>query len=100
MIFFFFYLESNEDVSDKSDDEGSRSGFTSGSCSFVFFSENYVGRVSSSKPVVSVSSSESVCRVSISRYVGRVSKIFSIGRVSGIMKVGRIGELIRIGDLI
>ena len=65
LIFFFFALESNEDVSNESDDEGSGSGFTSGSCSFLFFSENYVGHVSSSKYIVSVSSSESVGRVSI-----------------------------------
>ena len=56
--------------------EGSRSGFTSGSCSFSFFSENLVGRVSSSKPI------------------GRVSGISSVGRVSGILKVGQIRELI------
>ena len=31
MLFFFFDLQSDEDVSDKSDDEGSGSGFTSGS---------------------------------------------------------------------
>ena len=31
MIFFFFAFESDEDVSDESDDEGSGSGFTSGS---------------------------------------------------------------------
>ena len=31
MILFFFALESNDDVSDEPDDEGSGSGFTSGS---------------------------------------------------------------------
>ena len=73
LVFFFFSLESNGDVSDKSVDDGSGSGFTSGSCSFSFFSENSVGRVSSSKSVGSVSSSECVGRVSSSESVGRVS---------------------------
>ena len=31
MLLFFFDLESDDDVSDESDDEGSGSGFTSGS---------------------------------------------------------------------
>ena len=75
LLFFFFALESDEDVSDKYDHEGSGSGFTSGSCSFSFSSENSIGCVSSSK------------------YVGRVSELFSVGRVSGILKVGRIREL-------
>ena len=58
---------------------------------FHFFSENSVGRVSSSK---------SVGHVSGLFYVGRVGVVLSVGRVSGILKVGRIGELIRIGKLI
>ena len=49
---------------------------------FSFFSENSVGRVSSSKSV------------------GRVGWIFSVGRVSWILKVGCVRELIRIGHLI
>ena len=57
VLFFFFALESNEDVSDESDDAGSGSGFTSGLYSFLFFSENSVGRVSSPKSVGNVSSS-------------------------------------------
>ena len=73
MLLLFFALESDDDVSDESDDEGSRSGFTSDSCSFSFFSENSVGRVRSSKFVGSVSSSGSVVRV---------NGIFSFGRVS------------------
>ena len=32
MIFFFFALDSDGDVSDESDDEGSGSGFTSDFC--------------------------------------------------------------------
>ena len=72
----------NEDVSDESDDEGSGSGFTTGSCSFLCFSENSVGRVRTSKSVGSVSSSESVSRASISRSVGRVSGLVSVSRVS------------------
>ena len=56
-----FALESDDDVSDESYDEGSGSGFTSGSsCSFSFFPENSFGRVSSSKTVGCVSISESV----------------------------------------
>ena len=61
---------------------------------FFIFSENSVGRVSSSKSVGSVTSSESVSCVSISRSVDRFSGIFSVGCVRGILKVGRIGELI------
>ena len=57
LAFLFSTLESDEDVSDESDNEGSGSGFTSASCSFLFFSENSVGPVSSSKYVGSVSSS-------------------------------------------
>ena len=47
LLFFFFALESDEDVSDEYGDKGSGSGITSGSCTFSFFSENFVGRVSS-----------------------------------------------------
>ena len=82
MLLSFFALESDEDVSDESGNEGPGSGLTSGSCSFSFFSKNSVAHVSSSKSVGSVSSSESVGRVSISKYVGRVSGIFSVGCVS------------------
>ena len=64
LFLFFIALESDEDVSDESEDEGSGSGFTSGSCSFSFFSENSVGHVSSSQSVRCVGSSESVGRVS------------------------------------
>ena len=39
LFLLFFVLESDEYVSDESDDEGSGSGFTSGSCSFSFFPE-------------------------------------------------------------
>ena len=35
--FFFFALESNEDVSDEYDNEGSGSGSTSGSCISSYF---------------------------------------------------------------
>ena len=99
--FYFSSLLSPMKMSlDKSGDEGSGSGFTFGSCSFLFFSENSVGLVSSSKSVGCVSSSKFVGRVSISEFVGRVDGIFSFGRVSGILKVGQIGELIRIGVLI
>ena len=72
LLFFFFALEADEDISDESDDKVSGSGFTSGSCSFLFFSENSVGNVSSSG---------SVGRVSISGSVGRVNEIFYVGRV-------------------
>ena len=48
---------------------------------FRFFSENSVGRVSSSKYIGSVSSSESVGCVRISKSVGLVSEIFSVGSV-------------------
>ena len=37
LVFFFLALESDEDIADESDDEGSGSGFTSGSCTFSFF---------------------------------------------------------------
>ena len=63
---FLRSLESDEDIYDKSNNGGSGSGFTSGSCSFSLFSENSVGRVSSSKSVGRVSRSESVGRVSSS----------------------------------
>ena len=79
MLFFFFSLESNEDVSYESEDEGSGSRFTSDSCSFSFFSENSVGRVSSSNSVGRVSSSKSVGRVSVSEPVGRFSQMFLFG---------------------
>ena len=49
---------------------------------FLFFSENSVGCVSSSKPVGRVSISESVGRASISESIGRVSGLLSVGRVS------------------
>ena len=45
VIFFFFALESDDDVFDESDDEGSGSGFTSGSYVSSFF-ELSVDRVS------------------------------------------------------
>ena len=37
MLFFFFALESDDDVSDESDDEGSGSGFNSGLYVFSCF---------------------------------------------------------------
>ena len=43
--FFFFALESDDEVYDKSDDEGSGSGLTSGSCVSSYF-ELSVDRVS------------------------------------------------------
>ena len=46
VIFFFFALESYDDVSDESENEGSGFGFTLGSCSFSFFSENSVALLS------------------------------------------------------
>ena len=52
--FFFFALESDEDISDESDDECYGSGFTSGPCPFLFFSKNSVGSASSSESVGSV----------------------------------------------
>ena len=79
LILLFFDIESNEDVSDESDNAGSGSGFTSGSCSFSFFSENSVG---------CVSSSESIGRVSSSKTVDHVSGIFSVSRVSGMSSLG------------
>ena len=45
VLIFFFALESDEDVSEKSDDEGSGSGFTSGLCVSSYF-EQSVNRVS------------------------------------------------------
>ena len=66
LLRFLFDRKSNEDISDESDNEGSGSGFTSGLCSFSFFSENSVGSVSSSESVGTVSSSEPVGRVSLS----------------------------------
>ena len=72
-ILFFFTLEYDDDVSGEYDDAGSAFGFTSGSCSFSFFSKNSIGRVSISKSVGRASISESVGRVSISEPVGRVS---------------------------
>ena len=72
-FYFFFALESDEDISDESDNEGSGSRFTSGSCTLSFFSEKSVG---------SVSSPGSVGHGGISKSVGRVSGIFSVGRVS------------------
>ena len=78
LLFIFFFLESDEDVSDESGDEDSRSWFTSGSCSFSFFSKNFVGRVSSSKFVGRVISSKSVGRVNLFLYVGRVSEILNL----------------------
>ena len=65
----FFFLSHLFFFDDESDDDGSRSG-SSGTCSFSFFSENSVGRVSSSKSVDHVSGfscngvTKSVCRVS------------------------------------
>ena len=46
MLFFFFALESDDDVSDESDDEGSGSGFASVSCVSPCF-ELFVDRLSS-----------------------------------------------------
>ena len=88
LAFFFFALESDKDISNESDDEGSGSGFTSGPCSFLFFYENSVGCVMSSKSVSIMISSESVGRVNISKSVVRVRGIFSVGSFSGILKVG------------
>ena len=45
MLFFFFAFKFNDDVSDKSDDEGSGSGFISGSFVSLCF-ELSVDRVS------------------------------------------------------
>ena len=50
----FFFLSSLFFFSDEPDDDGSGSG-SSGTCSFSFSSENYVGHVSSSKSVGRVS---------------------------------------------
>ena len=58
MRFFFFALESDEDVSEKSDDEGSRSGFTSSSCVSSCFeiSVDRVSLLSSNQVTISVGS--------------------------------------------
>ena len=73
LLFFFFALESDEDISDESDNEGFGCGFTYGSCTFSFFSEDSVGSVSSSKSVGSVGRSESVGSVCSLESVSRVS---------------------------
>ena len=73
LAFFFFALEFDEDVFGDSDDKGSGLGFTSGSCSFSFFSENSAGCVISSKYVGHVSSSKSISSDSISESVNCVS---------------------------
>ena len=65
--FFFFALEYNEDISDESDDEGSGSGFTSGSCLPSCF-ELSVDHVSGL-----------MCKVVI-KYACHVSGIVSISR--------------------
>ena len=66
--FFFFDLESDEDVfDDKSDDDGSGSGFNSGSCLSLFFDLS-VDRVSGLS-----------CNV-VTKSVCRVSGIFSVFR--------------------
>ena len=86
----FFALESYDDVSNESDDEGSGSGFTSGSCSFSFFSKYSVGRVSNSKSVGRVSISKSVGHLSSSKYVDQVSSSKPFCCVSGLFSVGLV----------
>ena len=91
VLFFFFYLESNEDVSDEFDNEGFWVWVHLRFMLFFFLFENSVGPVSSSKPVGLVSISKSVGHVSSSESVGRVIISQYFCRVSGLFSVGRIG---------
>ena len=56
LAFFFFALESDEDISGEYDDDGSGSGFTSGLCVYSCFelSVDRVSLLSSNRVTISV----------------------------------------------